>query len=41
MRDLVAGTAAEAHAAHAAALQGQAGSIRTFLREAALPPSRP
>ena len=37
VRDLVAGVVAEAQVAHAAALRNAAGSMRTFLREAALP----
>ena len=37
---LVSGVVAEAHAAHAAALQGPASSARTFLGEAALPAVR-
>ena len=37
MRDLVSGALAEAHATHAAALKDPAGSMTTFLREAALP----
>ena len=36
MQDLVASTVAKAHAAHAAASQDPAGSLRTFLQEAAL-----
>ena len=37
MRDLVPGKMAEAHAGHAAALQDLAGTMRTFLCDAALP----
>ena len=37
---MVADTVAEAHAAHATALQDPAGSARAFLGEAALPAVR-